>query len=483
VRAAIYCRISQDREGRELGVARQSADCRKLCTDRGWDVAREFTENDISAFSGKPRLQYIAMMAALAAGEFDAIVSYSPTRLHRSPKELESFIDVVEAQHAAVATCMAGDYDLSTATGRMTARIHGAVARHESEQASERIKRKDLEIAMAGGAHGGPRPFGYSADHVNLDEHEAACIREVAENIIGGAGLLSQCRLLNNRGDLTARGKQWQTTVLRRLLLSPRVIGQREHITTGLHDAQWPAIIDQTTQTRLRALLISRPYRVGTVAPGRYLLSSLMTCAVCKATLVHFKGWGANKEAYLCRNGCVSINAVGAEAWITEQVLVRANEPLVYTEHDGDVGEDIAAEIADHHQTLRDLGAGIASGALSVEMAQAAASGIEVRIRDAEQRLANTIAAVPTIPEIVRGGNVDFVTGLPFTLRDIWEDDTISKQGNLIPGWDVTERRGYISHFIEKVTVSRSKKGAPRRFSSNRMQITWRQGIKNTSSL
>jgi DNA invertase Pin-like site-specific DNA recombinase len=43
-RAAIYCRISQDRGGAGLGVARQEEDCRALCPKAdgkpcGWGTA------------------------------------------------------------------------------------------------------------------------------------------------------------------------------------------------------------------------------------------------------------------------------------------------------------------------------------------------------------------------------------------------------------------------------------------------------------
>jgi len=43
-RAAIYCRISDDREGRGLGVARQEDDCRKLAERLGWEVAKLYRD-------------------------------------------------------------------------------------------------------------------------------------------------------------------------------------------------------------------------------------------------------------------------------------------------------------------------------------------------------------------------------------------------------------------------------------------------------
>jgi DNA invertase Pin-like site-specific DNA recombinase len=38
--AAIYCRISRDREGAGLGVQRQEEDCRQLAASLGWTVVR-----------------------------------------------------------------------------------------------------------------------------------------------------------------------------------------------------------------------------------------------------------------------------------------------------------------------------------------------------------------------------------------------------------------------------------------------------------
>ena len=55
VRAAIYCRISQDRAGAGLGVTRQQDDCRALCERRGWEVIDVYADNDVSAYSGKVR--------------------------------------------------------------------------------------------------------------------------------------------------------------------------------------------------------------------------------------------------------------------------------------------------------------------------------------------------------------------------------------------------------------------------------------------
>src|SRR4051794_35100235 len=117
--AAIYTRISDDREQTGLGVQRQEDDCRKLAKRRGWKVKRVYCDNDISAFKGRRRPEYERLCADIGKGDIDSVIAWDPDRLHRSTTELETFIALVEQTGAKVETVNAGEYDLSSATGRM----------------------------------------------------------------------------------------------------------------------------------------------------------------------------------------------------------------------------------------------------------------------------------------------------------------------------------------------------------------------------
>jgi len=152
VRAAVYVRISQDKTGARAGVERQEDDCRVLADRLGWTVTRVYADNDISAYSGKPRPDYKLMLDDIAAGQIDAVLAWHPDRLHRSPKELEHYIDVCEAARIPTHTEQAGNWDLSTPAGRMVARQIGAVSRYESEHKSQRVKAARVQSAcgMAG---------------------------------------------------------------------------------------------------------------------------------------------------------------------------------------------------------------------------------------------------------------------------------------------------------------------------------------------
>ncbi|NMO54145.1 recombinase family protein [Actinoplanes sp. TBRC 11911] len=129
LRCVIYCRISQDRESDEKGVTRQEEDCRALALAHGWEVVRVFVDNDLSAStrSKKKRRGYDSMIRAVNAGTVDVIVSYSNGRLTRRPLELEDLIKLHEQTNVLIHTVKSGNDDLSTADGRMVARIKAAV--------------------------------------------------------------------------------------------------------------------------------------------------------------------------------------------------------------------------------------------------------------------------------------------------------------------------------------------------------------------
>jgi DNA invertase Pin-like site-specific DNA recombinase len=101
VKAAVYTRISSD-DGTALGVARQMTDCVALAERKGWTVAEVFTDNDVSATSGRVRPAYVRMMEALGTGRLGALVVWDVDRLTRTPRELEDVVDLAERRGVAL---------------------------------------------------------------------------------------------------------------------------------------------------------------------------------------------------------------------------------------------------------------------------------------------------------------------------------------------------------------------------------------------
>lgn len=291
LQAAIYCRISRDKEGAGLGVDRQESDCRALAEHLGWNVAAVFIDNDISAYSGATRPQYRAMLEAVRAGAVQGVIAWHTDRLHRRATELEEFVTVAEAHHLQIQTVTAGTIDLSSASGRMIARMLGAAAQHEVDHARERMRRAKAQMAADGKYRGGPRPYGYEADGLTVRDDEAAVIREATAAVLAGRTLAAVARDLIDRDVLTSRGKPWTYQRLRDVLIRPRNAGLLHHGRSDRGEAEivgparWPAIVDEETWRAVYSLLTDSSRRTQQGNEPRWFGSGLYRCGLCGAPL------------------------------------------------------------------------------------------------------------------------------------------------------------------------------------------------------
>ncbi len=277
----IYCRISrvrrQDGKLETLGVDRQEPPCRELVKRKGGVVHHVYVDNDLSAYSGKRRPDYEAILADAEAGIIKGITALHPDRLSRDPdRDNVRIMDLHDHHGTQLATVLAGDHDLSTPAGRMMFRQLGILARYESEHRAERNRLKHLEIARDGKPNGGMRPFGFEDDRVTIEPYEAALIEDAARRLLKDGHKLSQIvKDWNQRQIPTTTGSTWQLRTLKRILLSARVVGQRQH-GDNIHPAVWPAILDPATQTALKLLLNAHP--TPTQPVRKYILTGLLFC-------------------------------------------------------------------------------------------------------------------------------------------------------------------------------------------------------------
>jgi DNA invertase Pin-like site-specific DNA recombinase len=455
-RAAIYLRISQDREGSMLGIDRQREDCTALCGRLQWDVVEVLVDDDVSAFRRKPRPGYRALLDALRDGKVDAVAAWHPDRLHRSPVELEEFIDVVDGVSAQVATVQAGELDLTSPTGRMTARIVGAVARHESEHKAERIRRQREQAARAGDYHGGRRPFGYQRGGVLVDDTEAALVREAAARVLAGESLRRIADDWNDRGLTSSSGARWQITTLRSMLAGPRLAGLRVHRGEVVGDAVWPAILDRETFEKL-ALILGDPRRRQGARPPVHLLTGLLRCGFC-GEVMHAgrrpdgaRRWVCNKKPG--RDACGRIAIVGEplEQLVTEAVLLRIASPAVtkaMRRRPNTEVHDYGVEIARCERELDDLAFMLGAGEIDRRQWLKASAGIKERLRTAQTALARAEGTEALAP-----------------LRDV---DARSAWDAL----DIARRRSIIAALVDHIRIGPANGRTA--FAEDRVHIEWK---------
>lgn len=271
----IYTRISLDRTGEGLGVARQEQECRALAERLGFNVVAVYSDNDISATNGKVRPEFEAMLKAKPT----AIVAWHQDRLLRLTRDLERVI----ALNVPVYTATAGTLDLTTPAGRAVARTVAAWSQYEGEQKATRQVAANAQRA-ARGIQLGMVGYGYRRDGaaVVLHADEAATIRAAVQRVLNGDSLRSVCKDLDASSAPTpGKGTSWNTTTLKQLLLRPSLAGLIVHrgqvVGRAADDA--PRIIDEDTHERLKAVLTDPARRTAFVGrEPKYLLGGIARC-------------------------------------------------------------------------------------------------------------------------------------------------------------------------------------------------------------
>ena len=433
IRAAIYARISEDRSGAGLGVNRQLDDCRRLIGDRGWSVVGEYVDNDTSAWRGKVRPQYDAMLDDLADGRLDAIVVYHQDRLTRTPAEFEEFLAACEKARMRRFTTVVGPGDLGQADGVMVARITAAVAANASDSASRRIRRKNDERAAKGLPHNaGERPYGYELDGVTVRPEEAAVIRDLAARALAGEPLTSLTLWLQAQGIKTSTGlNDWRTPTLRNLLIGPRIAGLRLHRGEVVGRGIWPAIISEDDHRAIVSKLTD-PARLTNRSPRRYALSGILRCKLCGAKMVSNSSHG--RRRYACKKGpdfggCgkVYIAADSLDRFIADVVLHRLDSPELAAalegRHDDDTQRrELRELIRSDTAQLDELGQAHANKLITLREWLSVSKTIRARL-EANQKRFDRLTRADALASLVGQGEV---------LAGQWAELNLARQAAII---------------------------------------------------
>lgn len=417
---AIYCRISRDRTGAGLGVERQEAACRALATGLGvteTDVL-VYTDNDVSAYSGKPRPGYRAMLAAVETGDVARVIAWHTDRLHRSNAELESFINLIESHRVAVSTVTAGLLDLGTPSGRLNARLVGAVAVYESEHKGERILSKQAANAQAGKWHGGRRRFGYADGNRTPEPTEAEAIRQAAAAVLGGLSLHAVAKAWNDHGVLTATGKPWRSQNVGKLLTGAHLAGWRVYqgaIATDEDGApvrgDWAPILTDETHRSLVLLLNDPARRVSVSTARKYALTGIARCAVCRGVVRgRMAGKGERKApAYMCESTAhvhrpvaqvekVVSSAIGAR-------LAASDAAGVLVGPDNDAMAQRAAQRAELTNKLNEIADALADGDIDRDQAKRGTARVRAKLAELDKAERADRKPVAALAELAGKGN------------------------------------------------------------------------------
>jgi DNA invertase Pin-like site-specific DNA recombinase len=395
-RAVIYCRISQDRTGAGLGVDRQREDCEKLAERNGWDVVEVYVDNDVSAYrKGKKRPDYQRMLVDLDEGIATIVIAWHTDRLHRSPVELEAYIDLCDRRGVSTHTVQAGELDLATPSGRMTARILGAVARQESEHKGERVARARQQKALNGEWTGGIRPFGWGVptaetrtkvnketgeeyeepvlDMSKAVPEEKQAVEYGTDLILAGGSIRGYKKWLKDKGFLTTLGNEFTHQEARAILLRPRNAGIAVYRGEEVGRGKWDQLVPEMKFRGVVAILTDPERTTNQGAEPKWVGSLLHKCGRdgCNEGMTVTQSGGRSYPSYRCPTG----HGGGRRAEIVDQyvedtVIERLSRPdaadlLLPGPENVDV-PGLQAEAEKIRQRLRDLGGLFGAGQIDL---------------------------------------------------------------------------------------------------------------------
>jgi len=471
MRAVVYLRQSLDRkrgtEEEGLAVARQEADCRGLCAERGWTISEVIADNDTSASNGKARAGFQRVLTMVDARAVDVVVAWHVDRLVRKLADLEDVIERCERAGVRLAT-VSGDIDLSTDAGRLVGRILASVARGEVERKGARQRRANLQRAEAGAPSlWGHRAFGYEPDRVSVRPAEARAVAEACDQLLSGGSLRSIAKQWHAAGlELPAGGQRWRATSVRSILLNPRIAGFRTYSpsTSGpgkreiVGAGQWPALVGEQTWRAVEALLRDRARDNGRGV--RSLLGGgLSRCGGCGGPI----GAGrtrAGKPNYRCRtlaeggtSGHVSRLAAPIDTYITDVVIERLSRPdaaELLVDQDRPDMDKLRAEATALRARLEMVAVEFADGDLSA-----------AQLRIINERIGAKLAAVET--EMAEAGRLSVLGPLvrAADVRAAWDR------------LDLDRRRAIIDALMEVTLHSPGYGRKP--FDPGTIEIGWRQ--------
>ena len=416
MRAVVYLRQSLDRTGDGAAVDRQRDDCLKLCAERGWDLTREYVDNDVSASSRKPRPQYTAMLESVARGEVDVLVAWHIDRLTRRLTELEELIELTQDTSLRIVT-VTGDIDLSNDAGRLVGRILASVARGEVERKGARQKRAQQQAAQEGRPAGGRRAFGFESDGKTVRPAEAELLTAAYTDVLQGASLKSVARRWNEAGVTTTAGNRWIHSTVRDTMLNPRYAGRRTYRGQVVGPAVWPALVDEDTFDATEALLKMPERLVTTGNARRYLLPGLALCW-CGSDVTTGRT-RHNKRTYNCRaakhmsraaepiDALIAggeIDGVKVQGLVVER-LERADARDLLAPSAAPQVDDLKAKAAAIRERQENLAIGLEEGLLTLDSVRKSSARLKAELEQIEAQVqaetkADVLAPLVHAPDV-----------------------------------------------------------------------------------
>ena len=341
--AALYARVSSERQDVDLSVAAQLRALRDHARKNGYLVAREYVdEAESGRIADRPEFRKMIDAASKTNAPFREILVWKFSRFTRKREHAVAFKSMLRRKGVRVVSITEQADD--TPTGKLLEGIIESVDEFYSENLAQEVTRGMREAASRGFWVASRTPYGYNRVMVQdgakkrptlePDPDASRVVKRIFDMAEAGTGMLKIAQALNDEGIASPAGKLWSKNgihfILRNEVYTGALVwgakgkGKDEPVRV---EKAFPSIVSKTRFRRVNRLMRSRapkvahPRRVGST----YLLSGLVKCKSCNRALSGQDAKSGQFAYYVCQ----SIMKRGKDACDTPRLNARRFEELV----------------------------------------------------------------------------------------------------------------------------------------------------------
>ncbi len=226
-KVAAYCRVSTDNEDQANSFESQQRYFRQYIErNPDWELYEVFADEGISGTNTKKRKEFNRMIACAKNGDFDLIVTKEISRFARNT--LDSIYYTRDLKKNGVGVIFMND-NINTldSDAELRLAIMSSIAQEESRKTSERVK-WGQKRQMEQGVVFGRSMLGYDVKDgkMYINEDGAEIVRLIFHKFVNeGKGTHVIARELQEEGIRPMRVKEWQNTVILRIIRNEKYCG------------------------------------------------------------------------------------------------------------------------------------------------------------------------------------------------------------------------------------------------------------------
>jgi site-specific DNA recombinase len=333
MKAVLYCRVSDPRQGDTLSLSTQESTCRAFCEREGYAIdPRVFIDAGESAKTAQ-RKEFQALLTYCREHKatIHAVVVYSLSRFSRNTVDHHAFAALLRGMGIALRSATE-PIDESPA-GRFMEGILSAVAQFDNDTRSSRV-RDGIRASRERGRWINPAPTGYlntarrkDGPSLVVDPGRGPIVRQAFELIASGASVRSVRQRITQLGLTTRAGRALGKNTVYELLRKRVYIGELPSGERGDFEPLIPEALFLQVQQRLERASEPRRGHPKVRMNPEYPLRRFVRCGRCGAPLSGSasRGRGGRRYAfYHCLKGCVrSPRLLLEDAWLALLERVR----------------------------------------------------------------------------------------------------------------------------------------------------------------